>query len=508
MVKLWLVGVVLASSACFSNTTYQCSDDSQCDLGTGGRCEVTHYCTSRDPACDTLRSHEELAGSLTNTCYDDRRVPANPCAGGQAPAAREGCYAKVCERVPACCDIAWTDTCAQLAQEEEDCALVCDTRIALTATRGANIERWDLLWTGTTWVSKQETNLGGPFGWIAPAPGSPTPRLVGTTPTTLEIGTTIIPVPAGRDYQSITSIGFDRDNRDTVAAVYDTSGGAAVEIYKLDERGAVSSVRELSLAGNIDGTALAWGDLDRDGFPDAVSKTGGAAYSYLVNIEDADFARKLTAQVQSNTSGGATPGAPQTRSVDWLDLDGDALLDLVVFGSSVRFHTNADGLRDIAERDLDCIPPSTQKACSDDPEPNLEASSFAGAGFPTADEPSVIIAAFPARKLYRARQQGDAVIVAPLSFPGDGCTCTANCTMCPGANCSCTYDCSSCVTILGVVARDLDGDHRLDLVAIDARLRIHTALAPTFTWSAPTQIQTSFANTFVSLALSVTGAPR
>jgi hypothetical protein len=496
-----LVALACAVTGCFSDTTYRCTEDSQCDLGDDGRCQ-NGYCTSRDPACDTLRSYEELAGSMTNACYDDRRTPDNPCAGGQPPASREGCYVDVCARVPACCDLAWTDACAQIAQEE--CDVVCDTRIALTATRNMNVERWDLRWSGTQWAITRETRLGNPFGWIAPAPGTTEPRLVGTTATTLEFGDTSIAVPAGRDYQSITSIGFERDNRDTVAAVYEVGGGAMVELYKLDDL----SLREVMLSGNVDGTSLAWGDIDRDGFPDAVSRTDSSAYSLLFNIEDADFRRKLTAQIQANTQGGGTPGSPQTRSLDWLDLDGDTLLDLVVFGSSVRLHTSPDGLRDIAERDLDCIPPSTQKPCSDDPEPNLEASSFAGAAFPTAEGPSIILSPFPARKLFRARQQGDAIMVAPLSFPGDNCNCMANCTMCPGNNCSCTYDCSNCVTILGVVARDLDGDHKLDLVAIDARLRIYTALAPGFTWSAATQIPTTFANTFFSLGISTTGAVR
>ena len=63
--------------------------------------------------------------------------------------------------------------------------------------------------------------------------------------------------------------------------------------------------------------------------------------------------------------------------------------------------------------------------------------------------------------------------------------------------------------MLALVSRDLDGDHLLDLVAIDARLRIYTALAAnSFAWSAPTSIPTTVTSTFYSVNVSVSGAPR
>lgn len=501
MVRLAFILVVLAAG-CFEDR-YRCTEDAQCDLGVNGRCEVGGYCTSHDPACLTLRSYEAHGGELATTCYDDRQVPLNACAGGQPPAASTGCFANVCARLPACCDLAWTDACVEVAQQE--CEVRCDTRLAITASRGTTTELWDARWTGTTWVIQRETTLAPPFAWVAPAPGSIEPRLAGTTPTTLRIGDTALEVGAGHVYQSITSVGFDRDNRDTIAAGYDTAGGSLVEMWKLDDL----TVREMPLSGNVGTTALAWGDQNRDGFPDAVSKSMGPTYSFLENLETADFVRKVSNQVASNTSGGGTPGAPQVRNFDWLDFNNDGLLDLAVFGASVRLHTNVDGLRDAAERDLDCIPPSTQKLCADVPEPDLESASFGGAGLPSATDPSLVLAAFPARKLYRVQAESGALAATPLPFPGDSCTCQATCTMCPGASCSCTYDCTACVPVLAVVARDLDGDHRLDLIAIDAKLRLYTALAPSFTWSSPTAIPTTFtSNTFFSADVSVSGAPR
>lgn len=506
MVKLALAVAALLVAGCFEDR-YTCITDAQCDLGAGGRCEVDGFCTSRDPACPTLRAYEEHAGELANACYDDRVAPLNACAGGQPPAAPQGCFADVCERLPACCELAWTDACVQIAQQV--CTdLVCDTRIAFAAVRGSTTELWDARWDGTQWTFTREEQLVEPFAWVGPAPGTIEPRLVRATATTLEIGDRVIDIPMERSYGSVTSIGFDRDNRDTIVAGYSESGAIAFEVRKLDD----DSVRTYPLTGNVNTASLSWGDINRDSFPDGVSRTTTqqTAYSFLENIEVENFERKVSNTVTANTQGGSTPGAPGVRNLEWLDLDGDRRLDLAVIGASVRIHTNADGLRDAAERDLDCIPPSTMKPCSDDPEPNLEASAFAGGALPDLDQPSLVIGAWPARKLFRATPgQGNAIDVTPLSFPGDNCSCTANCTNCPGANCSCTYDCGTCNTLLAIIARDLDGDHELDLVVIDSKLRLYTALAAaSFAWSIPQNIPTTFANTFFNVIASVSGAPR
>jgi len=256
---------------------------------------------------------------------------------------------------------------------------------------------------------------------------------------------------------------------------------------------------------------LAWGDSNRDGFPDAVATGGGGnMYTFLQNIEEGVGTRTLLNQTSSNLSGGATPGAPPLRSIDWLDFNGDGALDLAVFGMSVRIHTTAEGIRDIPDFELDCSPPSTARECTADPEPDLEQTAFVGAGLPTRDGASVVFGQYPDRKLWRARMEASALTVSPLAFPNDTCRCIETCdnATCPGANCTCSYDCSSCPSVLAVGSRDLDGDHRLDLVAIDARLRIYSALAANnFAWSAATQIPTPSTGTFYSVNVSVSGAP-
>jgi hypothetical protein len=490
MVTRALCLLLVIASGCYDDR-YRCVMDSQCDLGEGGRCEVDGYCTYHDITCSTRRRYAEHAGALTAQCFDDRNVPINACAGGQPPAKPEGCFATVCERLPVCCNLGWIDACAQAAQAEPSCGLRCDTRIAITATRNAVTEMWDVRYSGE-WSIEQRTDVTA-LAWVGPVPGTSEPRLATATATALVIGESSLPIPEGRDYNSITSAAFDRDGRDTIAAGYTSDSGNYVELWKMGS----TTPRETRLP-SADG--LAWGDKNRDDFPDGILKNGGQ-YVFLDNLEDDTYTRKLSNQTAANVSGGNTPGAPGVRSFDWLDLNGDTELDLVVFGASLRIHTNADGLRDAPERDLDCDPPAPNRPCAGDPEPNLESAAFGGCALPTPGAPTLVASVFPGRKLFRIQPNGDA---SRLPFPGDGCNCTSNCNM--G---SCTYNCQSCVPVIGLVARDLDHDHVLDLIAIDARLNLFIALgADDYQFTGPTQIPTTFtSNTFFSVDVSVTGAP-
>ncbi|MDQ3366938.1 MAG: hypothetical protein M3680_16065 [Myxococcota bacterium] len=495
-----LVVAAVAAGGCFEDR-YRCTSDAQCDVGVAGRCEISGACTSHDVSCPTARRYGAHAGELSGTCFDDRAVPANPCAGGQPAALPSGCFATVCERVPACCEIGWTDSCVQLAQEA--CDVVCDTRIALTAIRGMVTELWDLTWDGATWTSRRRDDVGPPLSWIGPAAGQSAPRLASTSAGGLVIDDITVPVAAGRNYQALSSVNVARDGRDTLVATYLTSDPDPIHTLELHdlERG---TLRETRLPAS---QHLTWGDQNRDGFPDAVVKAG-AQYIFLENIDGEDHVRKLFNKTMGNLSGNPTPGSPAIRTIDWLDLDGDQLLDLVVFGSSVRIHTAPDGLRDGPEHELDCDPPTTARACMADPEPNLEQTSFGGVALPTAAGPSVVLSAFPGRHLYRLRKEPTGIVVTPLRFPNDACSCAPTCTMCPGPNCSCTYDCSACAPILALVARDLDGDHLLDLVAIDAKLQLYTALAPGYVFGPPVAIPTASPINFFLANVSVSGAPR
>ncbi len=497
MVRLLLL---LASLGACLDDRYRCASDAECDVE-GGRCETDGFCTKFDPTCDTSRRYQH-AGELGETCFDDRAVPANVCAGGQAPAKPEGCLASVCARLGTCCEIAWTDACAQLAQQE--CDVVCDTRIAITATKAMVTELWDVRWLGDAYEIVPVLDLSAPLQWVAPAPGATEPRLSGIAGSLLIVGDSSFEIDPARDYEVITTIPFDRDRRDTIVASSNLANADHVlEILKPETETSRSVMTSASIG-------LTWGDVDRDAFPDAIARSNGQ-YLYYASVDTADHVRTLEAQITSAVTGGATPGAPAIRQLDWLDLDADARLDLAVFGSEIRVHRNPNGLRDAPENVIDCDPPDIGRTCSADPEPNLEAAAFAGAALPDRDRASLVFGLFPSRKLFRASLDGDALAIEPLAFPGDDCACVPKCDAmtCPGPECTCTYNCDACPPIIALIVRDLDGDHALDVIAIDARLAIFNALASeNYAFGAPVQIPTALPNNLAVITTSVTGAVR
>ena len=232
-------------------------------------------------------------------------------------------------------------------------------------------------------------------------------------------------------------------------------------------------------------------------------KNDASRYTFIHNIADDQFDRRFLNQTRIDVSNG-TAGAPPLRSFDWIDFNGDTKLDLATFGSDLRIHMNDVGLNESA-RLLDCDPPTQARECANNTGPKLDMVSFAGTALPTAPGRSLVLATFPDRKLYRVYPSGD---VTPLSFPGDSCSCASSCMNCPGPDCSCTYNCNACVPVLALVARDIDADHLLDLIAIDAKLNLYIAKAVNnYQWGGATPVPTAFPSTFFSVDVSVSGAP-
>lgn len=444
---------------CF-NDVYRCSSDADCDLGEGGRCELDGHCTEFDNSCATAHSYTAHSEELTGTCFDDRQTLSNLCAGGQGPgldgAAADPCIARVCTTLPACCAVGWTDACVQAAELEPMCGLGCTTSIAVTATKGARTELWELTWNGTSWTAVRHDELDTMIAWVGPAPGQTEPRLAGMTDnaTRLQLGTQSFPLDAGRVYQTITTIDVDRDGRDTAVLTYQ-QGTSFAQVLKLDD----GTSRVVQAAGPL---LLVWGDSNHDGFPDGVVGAG-TKYTLLDNIDGdgAAHVRSLLGKTSANINGMGTPGQPTPlRNFDWLDFDGDHQLDLLVSGNSVRVHPGPDGITDTQLFNLDCNPPAGGGSC-DDTEfslfaialPTSAGPALAEAPFRDNTKPPQVRAVF---KLVPGPQPQQIPQATALAFTD---TCT-----------------TACVPIIALVARDLDGDHEMDLVAIDADLRIYTAL--------------------------------
>ncbi|HET7500429.1 MAG TPA: hypothetical protein VFK02_05475 [Kofleriaceae bacterium] len=463
---------------------YQCRTDLDCDVGVAGRCEIDHRCTALDASCATRRRYNDHSGPRSGQCFDDQVLPVDRCAAGQPPATPIGCIADVCKALPACCATGWSEACVQAAQIQ--CGdLVCDTRIAITANKPGKTELWDLRWDGTAWSAHLDARQGV-LAWLAPAPGTGQPRLAGFAPGAFIVDDLTTGVAMNHNYLEATSVDFDRDGRATAVLAYTDAAGPHLEVRKLDD-GSSRVVASVAVP------RLSWGDVDHDAFPDGIAAEGTTTrYHLLSNNEADDHGRAIDDRVVANVTGGSagTGGnPPPIRSFDWLDLDGDHQLDVVAYGFSVDVHPGkgeAIGTGVLAR--IDCDPPATSGSCD---ATTQSEQAFAGAALPGASGSALVVASHPARALYRAQLRGMPAIVTatPYAFPAESCA-------------------ASCAPILAVVARDLDGDHALDVIAIDADLHVYTALA-----RAGMQLQAAIAiptatSGFLAVRTSVTGAPR
>jgi len=466
---------------------YQCSADSDCNLGEAGRCELDHRCTELDPACPTLRRYSALSGPSSSTCFADQLAPANLCAAGQPPAVEDACTASVCAALPTCCEVGWSEACVQQAQRA--CSdLTCDTRIAITANKAAKTELWDLRWSGAAWSARLDPRRSV-LAWLAPAPTTIEPRLVGFDREALVFDDTALPVAATHNYLEATSVDFDRDGRATAVLAYTDASGAHLEVMKLDD----GATRPIATAA---ATRLSWGDVDHDVFPDAIAGVGASSrYNLLSSIDGAAHLREVDDRVTTSMTGNSSGNPPPVRSFDWIDFDGDHLLDVVAYGYSVDLHLGkGDAIGTSTLIRLDCDPPGATNAPSCDQLAQNE-QAFAGAAL-AGDVPALVIATHPKRALYRVevRTSPTTPILHPYNFPDEAC----------GA---------ACPPIIAIVTRDLDGDHALDVIAIDADLRVYTALAKDnldlakLALQPAIQLPTTLTD-FLAIRTSVTGAPR
>lgn len=467
---------------------YACTTDRDCDVGEAGRCEVDGRCTAIDLTCATHRRYSLHSGPRTGQCFDDSVAPANLCAAGQPPAVPGPCTSAVCDALPSCCSTGWSEACVRQAQLQ--CSqLVCDTRIAITANAPGRSELWDLRWDGTTWSAQLDTRHSV-LAWLAPAPGGSEPRLAGFTDGALMIDDLALPVASSHSYLEATSVDFDRDGRATAALAFTDGRGLRLEIIKLDG----GSTREIA---TVAATRLSWGDVDHDGFPDGIAGAGGSnRYHLLSSIDGTDHLRDIDDRVVTNVTGGTSAAAgtlPPIRSFDWIDIDRDRQLDVIVYGFSVDVHLGrGDAIGTSVLLRIDCDPPTNANAaiCTG----MIQADhAFAGAALPALPTPALVIATHPRRALYRAELRTMPVTpsLTAYTFPPSTCGTT-------------------CPPIVAVVVRDLDGDHALDVVAIDADLQVFTALA-----SEGTELRAAIkiptmpdAAAFPVVRTSVTGAPR
>ena len=475
------------ASACIHDH-YECATDSDCDIGTAGRCEVDHFCTQYDTSCALHRRYDKHSDAQSELCFAGTIELVDPCAPGQAPAAADDpCGAKVCQTLDACCSTGWSEACVLEAQQV--CAIQCDTRIAITATRGSDTALWDLRYDGSAYSASAITQYDNVLAWVAPVPGTSEPRLAsfeGSAALVLSTPSSTIDVSVDptRTYHDVGTLDFDRDLRDTLVLEYESATlDQLVEITKLD--GSASSSRDFDVGVSNRG---AWGDADHDAFPDGASGTG-AKYAYLDNIEDADHDRELDSPTSSSFNGSAHAGFTSLRSLEWRDVNADGVLDLAAFGNSIRLHDGFPTLTDVASLSIDCEPPVVLPDPLDCDE---SLANFVGTVVPKPTGAVIYAGNTQARTFYLVTPQDSAMTatITALQVPA----------LVPVG-----------VTAQAVFTRDLDGDGTLDIVVIDSQLGVWTSLSsvePTGTHFVYSHPINSVIPTFSNVHVSVSGTLR
>lgn len=495
----WLaaaLAVALAAAGCIDDH-YECKVDSDCNVGVAGRCELDHHCTLYDPSCPLARRYTAHSGAQSNACFADAIVPLDPCAPGQPPSlASDPCAASVCAREPTCCTTAWTEACVQLAQLSCP-SVTCDTRLALTAENtvvpgsAATYEAFDLRLAPTRapMYMRVDASHKGFLDWLAPARGQTEPRLASLDGNKTQLvidGVAVTPVDTSRGYDGVRSIDFDRDGRDIAAltsfAIPDDSALDLLDLETGGERMLSSGMQQMTLA--------TFGDWDGDAFPDVVAAEGGSTqYALYHNIDDPDdHLRKLFATWMSGATGATTGNVP-LQAFEWIDVDGDGVEDLVESGAEIRIHFGGDDrLPDNPRIQIDCDPPMVNPPgnCNGGVDVEVVGAVVALAG----SKQLVISIDNGTRNLYAVDFNGRAVAsITPILQQ----TCSP----------------APCAPIRAIVARDVDGDHRIDLIAIDAAMTVYVlpngGKAGVKTTIMPPSIAP--ATTFRVVHASTTGAP-
>ena len=486
VLALGVTALVVAGTSCI-NDDYECTTDADCNLGTGGRCELDHHCTIYDSNCPVQRRYTWHSGANANECFHGQIDLVDFCADGQPAALGTGCAARVCTALPTCCKTGWSEACVLEAQR--DCPIRCDTRIAITASNSTTIETWDLEWDPVqkAWSASQMDvppySLGTVLSYLAPAQGESEPRLSGFRGETFVVedpaGEIDVAIDATRKYENASSVDFDRDLRDTVALGYqDQQGLYGTEIIKLAD----ATGRDVANL-NTTSARTAWGDWAQRGYPDAVSAAAGK-YALCTNDDDGtDQHERQLDQASTTTFFGTStkigaPTAPASRSFEWGDIDGDLQLDVVGFGNAIEVRRRSDP-------SFDTMPPFLRVDCYDangpliDPTTALCDNTTGQPTPPTSADSSVVNFAGALLPTTNGTEILASLITNPAVNPGPPPSARQLYLIDPNLNdpamssrTELTLPCVGCASILAVVVRDLDYDQVLDVIAIDAQLKL------------------------------------
>jgi hypothetical protein len=325
-----LAAVLLAG--CLPAPVHRCLDDADCADGAvcreaGAPGSDDRRCADADAACPLGRRWADGAGELAGTCLAAYRPDGwSPCLVHAPLAADDPCAVAVCAREPRCCEREWSDDCAHLA--DATCGTACGAVAAFLGEGFLEVAAWDGAGFATFWEAELPGEVVNAAGW-GDFDGDGLPDLGTCDDGSLPTGAVRIWHNTGDDFALVHEgeAGFlchdldwvdvdddgDLDVLTTGAytmAITEHRGGAGFE-------GPVSAFQDGYLAESD------WADLDGDGLLDVATARYDLDFHVLGNSLD-DFAPIYDAPDLADDS--------TFKSISWGDVDGDGALDLLVSG--------------------------------------------------------------------------------------------------------------------------------------------------------------------------------
>jgi hypothetical protein len=496
---------IVALAGCVEEK-YRCENDLDCNVGADGACEIDKLCTIRSATCATGREYGPLQGAISGTCYDERRDPLNPCADGQPPARGENaCTAAVCDAMPSCCRSGWSEACVKQAQircTTPPHEVVCDTRIAITAIRASSTEVWTATMSpGQPWTPPESHAPAASLSWFAPARGMTEPRLgvfsAGSAEPPINATLTIAGTEytlSARSYHQAQSIDLARDAHDVLVLGSTGAGLAFLETFDLDTKERHEFPKQYTIRNVV-------GEVNRDMYPDIASCSNAGNYAVTLNeppVEGTDH-RQLGVSSGDTINGQETTTInQQSRAIEFADLDNNRALDMIVSGKHIRLHmpaTEDEPLNaSVHTINLDCIPPVAPIAMNCNGA-DQAAVSWVATARPGIDRTTLIAAPWGNQMNGQAERR-----IYELEMTRTGITSQA---FVPQGPCI-----ASCDTRWAAIAtRDLDGDHVMDIIAVDENLDLYTSSSKLGGMLLPTLQIDQPSESISNVRITLTGAP-
>ncbi len=359
---LLLLAISALATGCLRKTSYEsCSSAPDCAAaGSGARCESNHACSVSDMSCSSGYRYHGSAGTVAGECVPadtviDTAMPDTPavvpapgreCVPGiPLPASYSGCATMVDGKEPRCGTEMWDRLCVRWA--EQLCQLPCTQMAFIGADTNPVVVRLSddvVLWRDTA------TDYASAAAWgDYDNDGDPDLAIVGDT---------LLRVYENKGWDEVS-------HTLTLEQVHATNWGTIEQAYP-----------------ELNGTDVQWVDIDRDGDLDAVfAGYGGMVVARNqgnnIFIEDAPL---LVTNAPVDTD--ADPDSPSIIRTAWGDADGDTWPDVAIVrrGKPHLFYKN-DGHGNVVATHWDDEPydfGAGVEWCNldDDPLPELVLSGY------------------------------------------------------------------------------------------------------------------------------------